>query len=145
MKQTSNMQKSKINLAYVSWMLKKTIWKKLWSADNIIIIKHNEGRKKEDLVKIQTPKFGQKISLKMSKKFYCREKGEGKEGREVWFDEHLNKSIITGWQLELFCQFRSISLCNIFVKVISKVITNMLKSIIPKLVGEEQSRFIPGR
>lgn len=42
-------------------------------------------------------------------------------------------------------QFRPISCCNVVYKVISKILTNRLKTLIHLLVGENQSAFIKGR
>lgn len=44
-----------------------------------------------------------------------------------------------------FNRFRPISLCNIGYKLITKVISNRLKLILPKLIPESQGGFIQGR
>jgi ribonuclease HI len=44
-----------------------------------------------------------------------------------------------------FSRFRPISLCNIGYKIITKVIANRLKCILPKIIPENQGGFIQGR
>lgn len=44
-----------------------------------------------------------------------------------------------------FKQFRSISLCNVTYKVITKLISNRLRPILPNLIRPTQTSFIVGR
>ena len=41
--------------------------------------------------------------------------------------------------------FRPISLCNYFYKIISKVLTLRIMTLLPHIISKQQNRFIPGR
>lgn len=47
--------------------------------------------------------------------------------------------------LDSLAQFRPISLCNVLLKLVSKILANCLKPLMSKLTGASQASFIPGR
>ncbi|KAL9679650.1 hypothetical protein QQ045_017516 [Rhodiola kirilowii] len=69
--------------------------------------------------------------------------------REGQIEDELNKTLITlvpkKKDPERIEEYRPISLCNVLVKLVTKVLANRLKQILPEIISESQSVFVPGR
>ena len=63
--------------------------------------------------------------------------------------EGLNRTVITLIpkvnQPSKMSEFRPISLCNVFYKIIAKTIANRLRGVLDGVISENQCAFIPGR
>ncbi|CAM8919820.1 unnamed protein product [Rhodiola kirilowii] len=69
--------------------------------------------------------------------------------REGMVEGELNKTLITlvpkKRDPERMEDYRPISLCNVIVKLVTKVLINKLKQILPAIISESQSAFVQGK
>jgi hypothetical protein len=69
--------------------------------------------------------------------------------REGWLLSQMNHTFITiipkKQGANNFNQFRPINLCNFYYKIISKILVNRLRPLLPKIIDPSQAAFVPGR
>lgn len=69
--------------------------------------------------------------------------------RDVSFPVELNNTTLVlvpkKENVERMTEVRPIALCNVLYKILEKVLANMLKSILPVTISENQSAFVHGR
>ena len=69
--------------------------------------------------------------------------------REGWMLREMNQTMITLIPKNQgacnFNQFRPISLCNFFYKIISKILVNRIRPLLSKIIDPAQVAFFPNR
>jgi hypothetical protein len=69
--------------------------------------------------------------------------------RDGWLPKNCNHTYITLIPKKQvacnFSQFRPISLCNFFYKIISKILVNRMRPLLSKIIDPSQAAFVPNR
>ncbi|XP_074374427.1 uncharacterized protein LOC141714831 [Apium graveolens] len=74
------------------------------------------------------------------------DKASGPDGLNPTFFQHFWKLIGKEKEkVEEVKDLRPIAMCNVLYKIVAKVLANRLKRVLPGLISEEQSAFVPGR
>eukprot|EP01018_Ginkgo_biloba_P033947 Gb_18416 [translate_table: standard] len=137
----------------------KEVWEdfglwEVWDEDNVSLVKPISLEELEDTIskmkKDKLPGLEGSLGKCFQGKLEYYQKGFVKNvARSQGSLGRLNATLIALISKEkgpmTFDKFRPISLCNVLYKIITKLMENRLKLILPKLILEEQGGFVQGK